>query len=154
MLRHSQHLPSSISSYGVTACRTSAPQDKNSHKGIIDRHNKDPPRVPQLWVVHVARYMAARARARKGRRHTHNDAVGSGELLREVDLVPRRVLDENLEVRDLVSDADGRRTGGVERPAGRGESGPEGGPEGKAGESSKGHFRGGGGGMDVWKLRI
>lgn len=129
-----------------------APRDKNSHKGVIDRYNKDPSRAPQLRVVHVAGYMTARARARKGGRHTDDDAVVSGELLGEIDLVPGRVLDENLEVRDRVSDTDGRGAGCVEGPAGDGGSGPEGGPEGEAGESAKRHFSGGGGrggGMEV-----
>lgn len=114
----------------------------NSHKRIINRDNKHPPRILKLGVVHEARHVAARARAGEGSRHADDDAIAARELAREVDLVAGGVLDEDVEVRDAVADADGGGARGVEGAAGEGGGGAEGG---KAGEGSEGHFGGLGG---------
>lgn len=91
----------------------------HSHKRIVDRDDKYLARLLETRVVHVRRDMLARASAREGSGHTNDVPIAGLELLSEVDLVARRVLDEHLQVGDGLANMD-HRSGSRVEAAGRG----------------------------------
>lgn len=58
--------------------------------------------------------MLAGARAREGSRHANNVAIARLELLGQVDLVAGRVLNEHVQIRNLLANADEGARRGVE----------------------------------------
>lgn len=87
----------------------------NLHERVVDRDDKDLTSIPQLGVVDPARDVLRRAGSGESAGDTHDVAIRGLELLCQINLVSRRVLDQDVDVGDgiatLSQDSRGVRKG-------------------------------------------